>query len=235
VLAGTRAWIAIPERQAGRIPYVCGLAIQLGVVAVARRRDSSIDAFAFWKGLGASAAPYHEAAAVQFLQRSGAAEESALLGRMFTDKDTPFVESLRQLYAAAGLATRAGGALPARLRPAIAGKLLIAIMGEDCSGSYGFFRQDDYFLTQESKSCKSFGAPMKVRYVAGRDLLNAPFEAIAAAREACADAKSVTLRSVDGSEIAPACSEATLGGVATPESVIALEEAPVVAVLKASR
>ena len=210
LLAGSRAWVRIPERDRGRIPYLCGMSIQLAVLAVARKQDSSMDAFALWRDVWRDAPRYYEADFTQYLARHGDARAADLLQRMLIDPDLPLIDALKSLFDMAGVQLRKRSGLQPSLVPVIGGKALAALMGPDCGGSYGFYRQQDHYRVGGVTGCKAFRTGMKIRFTEGQDLYSKPAAAIAAAHAACSERRSARITTLDGEEFAVACDDTTL-------------------------
>jgi hypothetical protein len=210
LLAGTRAWVQIPERDRGRIPYLCGMSIQLAVLAVVRKEDPSKDAFALWRDIWRESPHYYEAAFTQYLARHGSARAADVLQRMFIDPDLPLIDALKSLFDMAGVQLRTRAAPQASLVPVIGGRALAALMGPDCGGSYGFYRQQDHYRVGGVTDCKTFRTGMKIRFAEGQDLYSKPADAIAAVHAACAERRSARIATLDGEEIAVACDDQTL-------------------------
>jgi hypothetical protein len=210
VFAEGRAWVRIPERDRGRIPYVCGLTIQLAVLAVARRQDPSTDAFALWRDVWHETPRYYEAAFTQYLTRHGDTKAAETMQRMFIDPGLPLIDALRSMFEMGGVRVRTGSAPQASLAPVIGGKVLANLMGPDCGGSYGFYRRQDHYYVDGVAGCASFRTGMKIRFAQGQDLYSNPAGAISAVHAACVERKAVRIATLDGVEITVACDSTTL-------------------------
>jgi hypothetical protein len=81
-------------------------------------------------------------------------------------------------------------------------------MLHDCGGRVGFWTNNDHLFTDELPGCKFFKAGWKIRYMAGRDLLREPHEAVRDAKAACVREKTLVLRTLDGREFAMPCDDA---------------------------
>ena len=209
VRAGMRAWVSIHERQSGRIPYTCGLALHFGIAAAAHRHDPAVDAFGLWRAIWREDPLYFEASPARYFQRSGRASLVALLTRIFTDKEYPLVEGLRELYREGGLGSEEGADIPPSMKSAAAGSVLAGIMGSACKGSFGFRSLAGHFMVDQmpSNGCEPFQQGMKLGPTAGVDPWKDPIAAAAAVRAACAADAVVRIQLLEGGEITVPCKE----------------------------
>lgn len=208
ITAGSRAWAAMRERDSGRVPYICGLAIQFAVVAAARRSDDATDAFSYWRAVWRERPKYYEAALAQHALAIGDAELAGIIQAMMTRSDMPLADALRQLYGLGGLATQTSHTLPAAILSHAGGRVIAALMSGDCEGSYGFWTEADHYFVDKI-SCNGFKPGMQVAFAAGHDLFVEPIQAAREARVACAQNRRIPVRTRDGIAFDVGCGPGT--------------------------
>jgi hypothetical protein len=200
--AGGRPWAAVSGREPATISNACGLAIQFVLVALAQHHDPSVDAFSFWRDLWKAHPRYGTrsiAAHVAATFPGGAADFAT---SVFEVSSVPLDASIvRGIRAALGIE------LPSAPPEVYASQALNNLMLHDCGGRAGFWTNNDHLFTDELP-CKFFKAGWKIRYMAGRDLLRDPLEAVRDAKAACARDKTLVLRTLDGREFAMPCDAA---------------------------
>ena len=232
LIAASRAWVAIPsrERGSGRIPYVCGMAMQFAAVAAARRTDPAMDVFAFWRGLWSRTPRYYEAAIQQHFAAIGDAKSAAAMQAMLTDAATALAPAMTQLLHEAGVVAGSLRTLTPSLRTTLGRQVFAALMQADCKGGMSFYTQSEQFLVGDvgGLECGSLRAGLKLRYLEGVDLIEAAEPAVAKARAACDERKSVRLASSDGATIVVPCPAAPLPD---PRDFLRLDPAEVARVL----
>ena len=188
---GERAWVKLPWRQGGRIPYECGLLLHFASVAMAQRVDTNATAFGMWRSIWASSPVYFEASPAAHLQRLGAEQQSRALVAVLTAADLPLGRGLQDLYRLGGVGFEAV-AIPDAMRLRYAGAVVSAVMSMACDGSFGFRAQTDHFAVDNLQPpCAAFKQGMKIRTVAGVDVIEQPFVAAARIRDACTAKQSI--------------------------------------------
>lgn len=197
ITAGSRAWAAMRERDSGRVPYTCGLAIQFAVVAAARRSGDATDAFSYWRAVWRERPKYYEAALAQHALGIGDSELAGTIQAMMTRSDMPLVDALRQLYGLGGLTIQSSQTLPVAILSRAGGRVMAALMSGDCEGSYGFWTEADHYFVDKIK-CDSFKPGMQVAFAAGHDLFVEPMAAAREARTACAQNLRIPVKTRDG-------------------------------------
>ena len=208
ITAGSRAWAAMRERDGGRVPYTCGLAIQFAVVAAARRSDDATNAFSYWRTVWQERPQYYEAALAQRALGVGDSELASIIQAMFTRPDMPLVDALRQLYGLGGLATQLSHTLPVAILSHAGGRVMAALMSGDCHGSYGFWTEADHYFVDKI-SCDSFKPGMQVAFAAGHDLFAEPMQAARETRAACAQNRRIPVKTRDGIAFDVGCGTST--------------------------
>jgi hypothetical protein len=230
LMAGANSWLALLRAGWSRTPYACGAAIQLGVVAIARRRDPSVEAFTFWKDAWGASSPYYESMVQQHLDRSGSDAAATLMGQMLTGESTSLVRSLEELYRLGGMNLEARPASAEVIPKSGGGQVVAKLMMEDC-GRYDIWFQDDHYLVDRSETCKSFKKGMKIRYAEGEDLQLRPLESFAAIRAACTQRKSVKLGMLDGGEVTVSCADSAAASIDAMGKLVAFDPDEVAALL----
>jgi hypothetical protein len=212
-----RAWVRMRERQSGRIPYECGLALHFGIVAAARAHDPSVDAFGFWQALWKRDPVYFEAAMQRQAASVGADKLQALLADILTSRNLPLATALERLQDLGKLAPMDSADIPSDFARAMGASLFSAIMWGDCGGAFGHFQRTDHFeVAQVPAPCGTFRNGMKVRYAAGIDLGTDPMRAAAMARKHCVERSALPMQMVDGAEIIVPCKDAGLIHIFAP-------------------
>jgi hypothetical protein len=207
-LSGSSAWSAIASNASGQVPHKCGMAIQYVALALAQRRDPSMDAFGFWRGFWKAHPVYTETALVDYARAAGWTEAADFLAGVLGDRTTALDRHLvRGVQAAFGIE------LPRASPTQVASQAILVLMVADCGGMYGFWTNRDHVHLEDLPGCKSLKGAPKIRDLAGRDLLREPAAAIDAAKAACARDQTLRLRTVDGQDLAMPCTPATAGAL----------------------
>lgn len=220
ITAGSRPWAAMRERNGGRVPYICGLAIQFAIVAAARRSDGATNAFSYWRAVWQDRPQYYEAALAQHALGAADSELAGIIQGMMTRPDMPLADALRQLYGLGGLATQTSETLPAAILSHAGGRVMAALMSGDCHGSYGFWTEADHYFVDKIE-CDSFKPGMQVAFAAGHDLFVEPIQAARKAHVACAQNRRIPVRTRDGIAFDVGCGPSTAtmlpGNAASPK------------------
>ena len=104
-----------------------------------------------------------------------------------------------------GVRDALGVELPKPPPQVYASQVLNNLMRHDCGGRFGFWTNNDHLFTDEVPGCTFFRGGWKLRYLAGRDLLAQPQEAVRAAKAACARDKALAFRTLDEREFTMPC------------------------------
>lgn len=208
ITAGSRPWAAMRERDSGRVPYICGLAIQFAVVAAARRSGDATDAFSYWRAVWQEWPKYYEGVLAQHALGVGDSELAGIIQAMMTRSDMPLVDALRQLYSLGGLAIQSSPTPPVAILSHAGGRVMAALMSGDCQGSYGFWTEADHYFVDKIK-CDSFKPGMQVAFAAGHDLFVEPIQAAREARAACAQNRRIPVKTRDGFAFDVGCGPST--------------------------
>lgn len=229
LMAAGRAWRDIPERNGGRYPYACGMALQFAVLALARAGGEPVDAFGLWKNVWAATPRYYEASLQQFLERRGQHDAARALQELLTGGSTGVALAMRRIFEHAGLRTLDDARLPPHLRAAIARQAMVAIMQSDCGGNASFYELPDAVQVAPMQGCAHFRPGMVVRALEGVDLLREPLAATARARSACHERMRLRVATLEGQELALACSDAMV--LPNPGALLRLDPAQVAPLL----
>jgi hypothetical protein len=201
--AGGGGRAAVSGREPEAISNACGLAIQFVLVALAQRRDPSVDAFAFWRGLWKAHPRYGMGSIAEHVAATFPGDAAQFLASVGEGSSVPLDASL-----VGGIRSALGIELPTAPPEVYASQVLNNLMLHDCGGRAGFWTNNDHLFTDELPGCKFFKAGWKIRYMAGRDLLREPLEAVRDAKAACARDKSLMFRTLDGREFPMPCDDA---------------------------
>ncbi len=229
LMAAGRAWRDIAERNGGRYPYACGMALQFAVLAAARTGGQPVDAFGLWRDVWAATPRYYEASLQQFLERHGRHDAARALQELLTGGSTGVALAMRRIFERAGLRSLKDARLPPHLRGAIARQAMVAIMQSDCGGTASFYELPDAVQVAPMQGCAHFRAGMVVRELEGVDLLREPLAATARARSACHERLRLRVATGDGRELALACSDALV--LPNPGALLRLDPAQVAPLL----
>lgn len=234
IYARGRAWKDIREREAGRYPYACGMALQFAIVAAARRDKPALDAFGYWRDAWKSHPTYYEAVFEQEALARGDEALASVLRQTLTSS-LPLIEGLKRLYALAGLRTAAATSLSPSLTTAFAGNLMGGIMRADCHGTMSVFTYPDYFHIeyQDELPCQQLRSGLDVVDIAGVEAARRPIEASQAVARACASDRTVALKTRDGETLGVACPQQD--GPPLDAALIEFDPAQVAPVLDATR
>jgi hypothetical protein len=201
-LAGGLPWNEVARAPSADVSRACGLAIHFVLVALAQRRDPAIDAFAFWRALWKAHPRY------------GARSIAEYAAPRMPDDAADFVPNVAGRSPAAvdaslarGIRSALGLELPRPPPEIYASHVLRSLMQHDCAAA-GFWTNNDHLFTDALPGCRFFKGGWKIRYMAGRDLLREPAEAVREAKAACAREARIALRTLDEREFQMPCDAA---------------------------
>lgn len=227
LMAAGRAWPAMPERDRGRAPYVCGLALHFAIAGAGGAVAMRGGVLEFWRRAWERWPRYHEAVAQQHLRALGRDQAADSLREMMTLTTVPLTHSLRRLLVRADIPVRRAERVSDAMGQMVAGHAFMSVMQGDCGGNAAFFMGGDHLMVG-NLPCGSLVAGMRVRRMADRDLFADPVGVLVAARRSCRETGFVTLATLDGTDVRIACREAA---IADPDAIVALEPKSVRSVL----
>jgi hypothetical protein len=234
VIASGRAWKDIPDRQSGRTPYACGLALEFAITAALKEEDPALDSFTLWRRLLSQHIPLYEASFEQYAVGNGHSELAGLLKQTFT-QGLSLDSALLKLYRAAELNVKPATDLSPSVGSMLGAQLVAAIMAADCNGSYSVYRRDDAFLIDYPRNvvaCGTIKSGMQIRRVQAIDPLSEPLAAVAAVERACASAGKIELGLLDSSSVQSPCPRPA--SVATAARIVELDPAEVGRILSSA-
>jgi hypothetical protein len=201
-VAGVRPWNAARRDPAG-VAGNCGLALHFVIVALAQHRDPSLDTFAFWRGFWKAHPRYGERTLVDYVAATAPGETADFVSSVLAGSSASVGAIL-----VGGIRSALGIDLPNPPPHVYASQALTHLMQHDCGGAMGFWTNNDHLFTDAVAGCGFFKGGWKLRYMAGRDLLKEPQEAVRAAKAACARDKVLVFRTLDGQELKMPCDDA---------------------------
>lgn len=206
IIAAGRAWSGIPDRQSGRTPYACGLAVQFAIVAALRRNHPDLDAFDFWRGVWSESANYYEASLQRHILALGDEELASILGELLVGQ-VPLEIRLSQLHRLARLHSKPLNVLSATLGSVMGAQIVAALMAEDCAGSYSVYRKGESFLIDypDGISCKTLKSGTSILRISGASPTNAPLATARAVEETCSKGRYLSVSTGDGATMNLAC------------------------------
>lgn len=101
--ADSKAWAMIDRRNVGRVPYVCGLAIQLAFLAATHQRDTTVHAFSFWRMFWQAYPRYTEADLVAFVSANRSPALADTTNRLLTDQTLTLEVAIRRILRETGI------------------------------------------------------------------------------------------------------------------------------------
>jgi hypothetical protein len=171
---------------------------------VARRVNGALNTcFAFGGTACAMPAQFVQVALAQRRDESSDAfayfKQGAAPASLLGTSDTALVDGIRDAF---------GVDLPSPPPHVYASQVLNNLMRHDCGGRFGFWTNNDHLFTDDVPGCKFFRGGWKLRYLAGRDLLMQPLQAVRAAKTACGHDKALAFRTLDGQDYVMPCDPA---------------------------
>jgi hypothetical protein len=223
--AGSRAWRAMDERQAGHTPYTCGLMIQFAIAAHAQQKNRTVHAAEWFRRYWKTYPQYNERNLLAFFAAQVNAEAAGQLQCLLYDEKTPFDAGLRELFASAGLTLAAG---PER---ALAAPAFSALMRADCGGVAGFTAWEDHLVVEKIASCKTFKGGEKIRNVEGHLLFSASRTAAQALKAKCLAGKPVRLQTTENVEFDVPCARDAVENLAVSVPMTKFDPSQIAAIL----
>ncbi len=206
LLSKGKAWVDIEQRNRGKAPYACGMAIQFALLGAANERDRSVDAHLFWRSLWKDSPRYGEAAILQFVEKTAGRETANTMRLMLNEKTTALGPALIKLLETARLTMTLNGELPKNLRSAVVQDVVASLLKSDCSGNTGFRTMDAYLQLDETIRCKGFIPGARIRYLQDMDVLSNTRETLSAGHRSCVERNALRFKSNDDNEFIVTCS-----------------------------
>lgn len=204
----------------------CGLAIHFVLVALVQRHDPALDAFAFWRAFWKAHPRYGARSIADHVAATAPGDAADFAASVLAGSSVSLDASLvRGIRAALGIE------LPKPPAHVYASQALTNLMQNDCGGRAGFWTNNDHLFTDELAGCAFFRGGWKVRYMAGRDLMREPLEAVRGAKAACARDRTLVFRTLDEREFTMPCDEAIAAALPSDLRVANLQPLRVARVL----
>jgi hypothetical protein len=211
--AGGRPWAAVAAGDSTSVARACGLALQFVLVG-------------FWRGLWKAHPRYSARSIAEHVAATAPGDAAEFAASVLAASPAPIDASLVR-----GIRSALGVELPNAPPHIYASQTLGNLMRYDCNGASGFWTNNDHLYTDAVAGCKFFKAGWKLRYMAGRDLMTAPLEAVREAKAACARDHTLVFRTLDQQELKMPCDDAAAAALPSDLRVANLQPLRVARVL----
>lgn len=191
--------------------YTCGSALAWFTEAALQKADARADLHTLWRELferaAASGHGYDETMYLAILRERTSNDAALAFMDAFLHQPMPDrVERTVAAFDAVGVALKPAAEVPPDQRQAWGREVLLALMKQDCGGSFSFTRRGPAFVVNGSPACNVLKSELTVEKAEGFSLVSAGDRAYDAVAARCARGEDVTLEG-GGASVALKCGE----------------------------
>jgi hypothetical protein len=201
---GAQPWQNVEERQYGKLPYDCGLAIHVLILATRQPPARHLSADELLESYYRQSADV-PAGFAAVLECADAKDCTPRWTPRLISTKANFSSQIDALINSAHLAASVSDSPPKPLQAQIASIALMRLLEVDCSDSHGFYSRDNGFEIAMSPACKTFRDGMRVTQMNGVSITTDPLHAARSAISACRSRHHTTVGLSDGTTLPLAC------------------------------